>query len=191
MDKVQVALDKFSRNLEKYPQLQELENKFGVPKLYIVGGGAGVLLLVLFFGFGAGMLCNLVGFIYPAYMSFKAIESEGSDDDTQWLTYWVVYACFNMLEVFVDTILFWVPFYFAFKFGFLVWCFLPNTQGAAFLYHHFLAPFLRKHESRIDSTLEHARENSGGFVSELSQAATDLGSKAVAKGVEYKMNQQQ
>ena len=35
---------------------------------------------------------NVVGFVYPAYMSFKAIETEDDvDDDIQWLTYWVVF----------------------------------------------------------------------------------------------------
>ena len=31
------------------------------------------------------------------------------------LTYWVVYAFFNIIECFVDWILFWLPFYYAFK----------------------------------------------------------------------------
>lgn len=46
------------------------------------------------------ILSLLVGFVYPAYMSFKAIESPEKSDDTQWLTYWVVFASLTVLEIF-------------------------------------------------------------------------------------------
>lgn len=42
----------------------------------------------------------------------KAIDSEETDDDTQWLTYWVVYAFFGLIEFFTDILLSWIPFYF-------------------------------------------------------------------------------
>ena len=45
----------------------------------------------------------------------KAIDSEEKDDDTQWLTYWVVYAAFGIVEYFTDLILSWIPFYFLLK----------------------------------------------------------------------------
>lgn len=32
---------------------------------------------------------NLIGWVLPAYLSVQAIESPGTDDDKQWLTYWV------------------------------------------------------------------------------------------------------
>ena len=47
--------------------------------------------------------------------SCKAIDSEDKDDDTQWLTYWVVYAAFGILEYFTDILLSWIPFYFLAK----------------------------------------------------------------------------
>ncbi len=50
-----------------------------------------------------------MGFIYPTYMSFKAIESKGTDDDKLWLTYWVVFGFFNIIETFTDVILYWIP----------------------------------------------------------------------------------
>ncbi len=45
----------------------------------------------------------------------KAIDSVDKDDDTQWLTYWVVYSAFGIAEYFTDMFLSWVPFYFLAK----------------------------------------------------------------------------
>jgi hypothetical protein len=49
------------------------------------------------------------------------------NDDTQWLTYWVVFAAFTLLEYFSRTLLYYFPFYYPAKLVFLVWCFLPQT----------------------------------------------------------------
>lgn len=45
----------------------------------------------------------------------KAIESPCKEDDTKWLTYWVVYGIFSLGEFFSDIFLYWFPFYYAFK----------------------------------------------------------------------------
>lgn len=48
------------------------------------------------------------------FVSFrvKAIESATKDDDTKWLTYWVVYGIFSVAEFFADIFLSWFPFYY-------------------------------------------------------------------------------
>jgi len=43
-----------------------------------------------------------------AYESMKAIESVGTADDTQWLTYWVVFGFFGVIEYWSRTILYWL-----------------------------------------------------------------------------------
>ena len=84
------------------------------------------------------LLESAVLLLYGA-LSYRAIESPNKEDDTQWLTYWVVFSFFSVIESFVDFILYWFPFYWAFKFGFLIYLFAPNTQGAKFLLVAMLA----------------------------------------------------
>uniref|UniRef100_A0AAV1T3D9 Receptor expression-enhancing protein n=1 Tax=Peronospora matthiolae TaxID=2874970 RepID=A0AAV1T3D9_9STRA len=186
MEKVQVYMDKWAKDLEKFPVLQSAQDATGVEKLYLVASGAALVLLLLLVGFGAGLICNVVGFVYPAFCSFRAIESNDKKDDVQWLTYWVVYACFILVEVFADFLLYWIPFYYAFKLGFLLWLFMPSTLGASFLYLHFLAPFLKSQESRIDRAMKEAVNNSGTVLADISGVARDIGrdvTKAVASRI--------
>ena len=84
--------------------------------------------------FGSGLLSQLIGFVYPAYMSFKAIESNGEDDDKQWLTYWVVYCFFTLTEMVIGVLLKAIPFYNLIKLLFFVYMFHPKTLGATTLY---------------------------------------------------------
>lgn len=129
-----------------------------IPKEFLVLGGGLVFVILIFFGVGAGVLCSIVGFLYPSFKSFEAIESKNKGDDIQWLVYWVVFAFFSLIESFIDFLLYWIPFYYAFKLAFLLWAMLPQTKGAKFLYDSFLKDFLKKNESRIDAAMADAKK---------------------------------
>lgn len=109
---------------------------------------------------------NLVGLLYPMYASVKAIESKDSADDTQWLVYWIVYGVFGFLETFIDLILYWIPFFYAIKIAFLVWCMHPTTKGATVLYTSFIRSAFLAHEEKIDSLLNGAAKASDAAAEE-------------------------
>jgi len=142
--------------LIKYPTAQQLKEKTGVRPVLIALCVAALVLLFVLFGVGAAAVCNLTGFVYPLYASFKALKSPEKGDDTQWLTYWMVYAFFSFLESFTDILLRWIPFYYVFKVAFLIWCYLPQTHGANVVYKKFIFPIFIKHEREIDEGIRRA-----------------------------------
>jgi len=112
--------------LTKYPVLTTFEQRTQVPKSYAVLGGITLLTILHLINPLAAPVSNLVGWALPAYLSFKAIESPSSQDDIQWLTYWVVFGFFNFLESFaLRVVLYYFPWYFAFKTVFILWLQLP------------------------------------------------------------------
>lgn len=129
----------------------KLQKQFDIPALHFVLFGIIGISWFLYVVFGPGLLCNAAGFIYPLYASYKAIESKSRDEDTQWLTYWAIYALFTVIETFDALIVKYFPYYFAIKFGLLLWLFSPNTLGAEFIYINFIKPYLFDNEYRIDS----------------------------------------
>jgi receptor expression-enhancing protein 5/6 len=105
---------------------------------------------------------NLIGFVWPMYQSLKAIKTEGSKDDTLWLTYWVVYGFFSVVESISDILLFWVPLYYPLKAGFLVWLYNPKTKGAYLLYNKLLSPAMDKWSPAIDKKLNEKMDQTRG-----------------------------
>ena len=134
--------------LDEYITL--IAEKTGQEKKVVKIGLAVVLVLVFILGFGASLIANAVGVIYPAYRSFRAIESEQGADDKKWLTYWLVFAFISFIDNFAQFILVYIPFYFILKLIFLLYLFLPITEGAEAIYERYLLPFYKKYEGHLD-----------------------------------------
>lgn len=153
--------ENIDEQIQKYPLFNEIAKKFGIKPSYIVVPILGFLMISLIFGWGAAIICNVVGFAYPAYKSFKAVESQSTDETKLWLTYWVVFSLFFFLEYLIDIILFWLPFYYLMKLFFLLYLYMPQVRGAETVYNSIIRPILLKHEKAIDA-----------YVNRISQTAT-------------------
>lgn len=125
-------------------QLKKLEEKTGYPKVYLFGGSVLVLSAVLTLLGGAKLFVDLLGFVYPAYMSFKCMDSGSNADNgsTQWLTYWVIFSFASIMEGLLGFIVSLIPFYFWLKVAFIVYLWHPSTRGAQMAYDQILRPIL-------------------------------------------------
>lgn len=155
--------EKLDKRFEGIPGLDELEKTTNLPKSVLVGGFTVLALIFTIISFNVKFLgvftTNLIGFAFPAYASIKAIESERKDDDTKWLTYWVVYSYFYLSEMLVIGPLAQMSAfgrtYFLIKVLVLVWC--QFGGGASILYTLFVYPVTKaffKSKNQIEAWLE-------------------------------------
>ncbi|XP_021299767.1 HVA22-like protein c [Herrania umbratica] len=89
----------------------------------------------------------LVTLVYPLYASIKAIETRSSNDDQQWLTYWVLYSMITLFELTFAKVLEWFPIWPYAKLIVTCWLVLPHFNGAAYVYRHFIRPFYMNPQS--------------------------------------------
>lgn len=135
--------------------LDKAEKTTNLPRRKLVAGVLALVALYMIFGYFAAFICNVVGFALPAYWSMAAIETSNKDDDTKWLTYWVVFAAFSCVDFFADGIFAYFPFYWLGKIIFLSWCFAPvKDNGSQRIYNKILRPYFLKKQSSIDKVMQ-------------------------------------
>ncbi|XP_023335427.1 receptor expression-enhancing protein 4 [Eurytemora carolleeae] len=76
----------------------------------------------------------VAGTLYPAYGSFKAVKERNVKEYVKWMTYWIVYSLYSLVEEFTDILIAWVPFYYTLKICLIFWLVSPTTRGASVLY---------------------------------------------------------
>jgi receptor expression-enhancing protein 5/6 len=92
--------------------------------------------------------------IYPAAQSIKAIESHSKDDDKEWLTYWIIFGLFTLIDDFFGCILAMIPYFFFIKLGFFVYLFAPQTKGALKIYNTVAQPLLVQYRPMIEQLIK-------------------------------------
>lgn len=130
--------------------IQKISQATGVPQQKVLQYALVLLVLFVVFGVGSSIITNLIGVAYPVFMSFYALESDGGDDDKQWLTYWVVFGIFTIADQFAGFILSFIPFYYVLKVAVLIWLFHPSTLGAITVYETYIAPFWAQNKQYVE-----------------------------------------
>ncbi len=122
----------------------------GLSDSQIAKYGLALGVLFVMFGVGASYITCLLGVAYPAFMSFLALESNDEEDSTQWLTYWVVFGIFNIVDQFAGFILHFIPFYYFLKLAFLVFLFHPQFKGATYVYKNYIREAIKPIDKMAD-----------------------------------------
>ncbi|XP_078434288.1 putative HVA22-like protein g [Wolffia australiana] len=112
------------------------------------------------------ILALLLGYVYPAFQCFRAIEQKNPRMEQLlfWCRYWVIIGLLTALERFGDVFVAWLPLYAEAKLAFIIYLWHPKTEGAVQIYRNFFFPWLSRHEPRINRKLQEARENSGDLI---------------------------
>ncbi|KAK6198672.1 TB2/DP1, HVA22 family-domain-containing protein [Scheffersomyces amazonensis] len=151
--------------------LHQFESQTGLPRSYAVLGFVGVYSVLIFLNVGGvgQLLSNIAGFVVPGYYSIVALNTVSKNDDSQLLTYWVVFAFLNVIEFWSKAILYWIPFYFLFKTIFLLYIGIPSFGGATLVYNNIIKPFSE----------QYILKEGGAIAEKIDEAA-----EAVSSGVE-------
>lgn len=132
-----------------------------------------IAVAVVFFmltGFGNKILLILAGFLYPAYKSFSALESEDKSDSKRWLTYWIVFGFTFAFKNLLNVVLSFIPFSNLLITIGLIAVYSPLTGGYVYVYDYAFKPFLQAYKTSIRKYIDMATEeindkvNRGGKV---------------------------
>ncbi|XP_058983852.1 receptor expression-enhancing protein 1-like [Musca domestica] len=127
------------------------------------------------------------GTLYPAYYSFKTVRAKSVDEYMKWMTYWIVFAIFTAAETFTDVFLKWLPFYYELKILLIFWLLPSMGNGSPVVYRKCLHPFLKKHETRIDRTLQEVKHRGQDMVFHYASEAVMFLGRAVMNVVQKNM----
>ena len=100
-------------------KFQSVSEATGYPAAWFFVVACLVMTGVLTLVGGAKLLVDLLGFVYPAYMSFKSMDTNAGDD-TQWLTYWIVFSFLSIVETMLSFLTALIPMYFWLKVAIII-----------------------------------------------------------------------
>eukprot|EP00529_Nitzschia_sp_RCC80_P035923 CAMPEP_0113481776 /NCGR_PEP_ID=MMETSP0014_2-20120614/22580_1 /TAXON_ID=2857 /ORGANISM="Nitzschia sp." /LENGTH=170 /DNA_ID=CAMNT_0000375277 /DNA_START=92 /DNA_END=604 /DNA_ORIENTATION=+ /assembly_acc=CAM_ASM_000159 len=148
MEKVEAYTKKVDDFIAQYPsvtqyeQFKKLEEKTGHPKVYFFLAAFVLLFIVIFSTGGVKLMVDLAGFLYPAYMSFKALEGGKNfdGDATQWMTYWILFSAITLLESIFPFLVTSFKWYYGIKLAGVIYLYHPKTNGAEVIYSSFIRP---------------------------------------------------
>ena len=144
--------------LEKWhKQMNLIQEKTGIKGIFVI---LGLVLCVVFVYFNIldTIITNLVGTLYPAFWTIKSLEQNLLEEQKKWLTYWVVFGSFIIIDMSSVVIVKFIPFYFVLKILFLIWLFMPGSNGCTIIYYLVVKKIFRYYEDKIESYVVGAKD---------------------------------
>ncbi|GAB5363466.1 hypothetical protein AAMO2058_000885500 [Amorphochlora amoebiformis] len=137
IDAAMQFIDVVDEKCKTLPVLPDLAKKLGpqVKPAYIALGTAGFVFFIFLMMIGFNAITNIICFAYPAVAAIKAMQAKEPGYDEQWLTYFMIFGMFHVIESFYPELLTEYAFYVLVKLLLLVWCFLPMSMGAKKIYN--------------------------------------------------------
>ena len=109
-----------------------------------------VILILLVLEKGSCLICDTLGFVYPAYLSFKTLESKEIDDDKIYLSYWLIFSLVNIYRISIGSVISIIPFPDLFRLVFYIYLLHPKTKGALLFLNQIIHPFIQIYEQVDD-----------------------------------------
>lgn len=109
-----------------------------------------ILCFLLFTQVGQMVVLYLIGFFYPVYKSYLALETVEDHDDKRWLTYWVVFGFIMSFSFFFELFMDYLPMprILTSIFFFVLYC--PLTNGYEYIYNFVIKKILKSYEIHVD-----------------------------------------
>ncbi|KAM3716968.1 Receptor expression-enhancing protein [Dirofilaria immitis] len=135
LNDIKPELLKVLYNLPPYFEIQvnDTEKKSGIKREHFIYGLSIFLVLYMIIGSEAGLLCNIICFIYPAIVSiqirFSVMEKKLMDEAFSLLLYWIIFASFTFTDLYAKGIMKIFPLYWITKCIYCMYLYLPQTKG--------------------------------------------------------------
>jgi hypothetical protein len=115
--------------------------------------------------------------VYAGLQSFKALQSSDPADDKQWLTFWLMFACYEYAIFGFGVVGYFIPFYDEMKMAFVLY--LGVMNGAGKLYPFFEPLLLKADEvaKKYEPIVAAAKQNEWIALGEKSRADAVMNKK--------------
>lgn len=144
-------LDQFG---DKIPPLKDFAKKQGINSGLPLGITCFILMLIMLIVQGKEIFVLLVTVIYPSLHSIRAISSKDDNDDKIWLTYWMIFGFFHIIETFFSFILYFIPYYSWIRIGLFSYLLIPQFNGVEKVYTGVVKKLLDENKELIQRLLK-------------------------------------
>ena len=158
--------------VDKFKEIMSsIKEKTGIDGIYVIIF-LGICVFFVYLGIFGSLITSLVGTLYPGFSTIKAIQK--NKNKKEWLTYWVVFGTFLIFDMFSNIIMKIIPFYFVLKILFLIWMFIPGSNGCKLVYEFLITKVMTPIEQIFDMFFKEAKEMNKEFMKKAKKGGVKI-----------------